>query len=613
MTIRLLRGSVTGFLLAYAAFLGAQPSEWVVVPSAYEFSMTVTFTISVDGLVGAGQENVAAVFDGDGNCRGMGTTDFLASNGYFTGLMLVYGNQAAEPGLEVQIWDSELDSLPGCEDVVDFLANGITGTLSNPMVFYGVYDPLVGCTDPAACNFLETAITDNGSCIYPGCDDPEACNYVESSPCYDNANCTYPEEFLDCGGDCLSDYDGDGICDELEIGGCTDDRACNYDPNATDEDCSCEFPFYPLACNGDCYIDTDGDGVCEADEVPGCDDPVGCNFDPQATDNDGSCVYCCYSLYDTTGGYALEIERHAGLGADIPGLEGLTTFRVYITCPSASDRVVAITGSGGNSTFIGSSSNFYQAQDGALLITELDSAAFADNPEITFDSWLTIGHDMPSTTSSLTASTGIWSTLFELGEDLFIGGASGDGWSIDPMDDAGLAGGDLRVLLGQFTSAAAIEGSLNITVIPSGSPEAIQLTPMFVAPPCGCTDPTACNFDEANTYDDGTCILPLPGVDCSGQCEFDVDGDGICDGDEIPGCMDFNAANYNSIATDDQGCLYPGCTYVDAENFSLDANQDDGSCEFILGSSCPTDVNGDGITAASDILEILATYGNPCE
>ena len=52
------------------------------------------------------------------------------------------------------------------------MANGIAGSLSNPIVFYGVYDPLVGCTDPSACNFLVTAITDDGSCIYPGCDDP---------------------------------------------------------------------------------------------------------------------------------------------------------------------------------------------------------------------------------------------------------------------------------------------------------------------------------------------------------------------------------------------------------------------------------------------------------
>ena len=30
------------------------------------------------------------------------------------------------------------------------------------------------------------------------------------------------------------DTDGDGICDSQEVGGCTDELACNYDASATD-------------------------------------------------------------------------------------------------------------------------------------------------------------------------------------------------------------------------------------------------------------------------------------------------------------------------------------------------------------------------------------------
>ena len=614
MTKRLLRGIAMMLLLVHSSWGFAQPEDWIVVPSAYEFSMTVTYTISVDGLVGAGSENVAAIFDAAGNCRGVGPTDFLASNGYYTGLMLVYGNQTLESGLEVQIWDAELDSLPTCEDQLDFVANGIAGSLSSPVVFYGVYDPLVGCTDPSACNFLLTAITDDGSCIYPGCSDPTACNYTESSPCYDNTSCTFPEAFLDCQGNCLNDFDGDGICDEFEIGGCQDDRACNFNPEATDDDCSCEFPFYPYDCEGNCYLDTDGDGICEADEIPGCDDPVGCNYDPTATDNNGSCTYCCYGIYDIAEGYGLDIVRFAGLGTDNPGIVGMTTYRIYLTCPSADDRVLSVTGSGGESTFIGSSSGFYQSDQGALLLTDIDSTAFADIPEVALDSWLTIGLDQPGSGSELSASPGIWSTLFELGEDLFIGGSSGDGWSLNSTtSDAGLAGEDLSVLLGQFTTAGMFEGTLNISVLPTGESNPIQLTPLFVAPPCGCTDPEACNFDESNTYEDGTCLYALPGLDCVGACETDADGDGICDEDEILGCTDFNADNYNPLATDDGECEYNGCTYIDATNFNPEANVDDGSCAFELGSSCPTDIDNDGITAASDILSLLAVYGVACQ
>ena len=39
----------------------------------------------------------------------------------------------------------------------------------------------------------------------------------------------------------VNDEDGDGICDEVELGGCTDAEACNYDAEATDDDGSCDF------------------------------------------------------------------------------------------------------------------------------------------------------------------------------------------------------------------------------------------------------------------------------------------------------------------------------------------------------------------------------------
>ena len=47
------------------------------------------------------------------------------------------------------------------------------------------------------------------------------------------------EEYYDCNGDCLNDADGDGVCDELEVAGCTNLDACNYDELATDDDGSC--------------------------------------------------------------------------------------------------------------------------------------------------------------------------------------------------------------------------------------------------------------------------------------------------------------------------------------------------------------------------------------
>ena len=89
-----------------------------------------------------------------------------------------------------------------------------------------------------------------------GCADPTANNF--SSAC---------DLSLACG------YDG-----------CTDSSACNFDPQATDDDGSC-------ATNDDC-------GVCGGDNssCSGCTDPTFVEFDPYASIDDGSCEF------DETGG-----------------------------------------------------------------------------------------------------------------------------------------------------------------------------------------------------------------------------------------------------------------------------------------------------------------------
>ena len=117
-------------------------------------------------------------------------------------------------------------------------------------------------------------------CPNPGCTDVSACNYNETATESDGS-CFFPEAyFLDCDGNCLTDTDGDGVCDEIEVGGCTDPSACNFNEFATDPG-ACQYAQAEV-CNGqddDCdgevdngvllpfYIDMDGDGFGSADSI----------------------------------------------------------------------------------------------------------------------------------------------------------------------------------------------------------------------------------------------------------------------------------------------------------------------------------------------------------
>lgn len=82
--------------------------------------------------------------------------------------------------------------------------------------------------------------------------------------------------------------------------GCTDESACNFNPDATEDDGSCTYPEPGLDCDGECLNGGDPETGCNP--VPGCIDEWACNFDPQATEDDGSCIYPFDIVYEDLDG-----------------------------------------------------------------------------------------------------------------------------------------------------------------------------------------------------------------------------------------------------------------------------------------------------------------------
>ena len=140
------------------------------------------------------------------------------------------------------------------------------------------------------------------SCQIAGCTDFTACNYEVWATIFDGS-CVYPAPGADCYGNCLTDADNDGICDDVDpcVGELDACGICNG-PGAINTcgcsgippgDCDCNGNEYDAlgVCGGGCSADLNGNGVCDSEEVFGCIDLTACNYQPTATFNDGSCAF----------------------------------------------------------------------------------------------------------------------------------------------------------------------------------------------------------------------------------------------------------------------------------------------------------------------------------
>ena len=319
--------------------------------------------------------------------------------------------------------------------------------------------------------------------------------------------------------------------------------------------------------------------------------------------------------------------------------------------------------------------SFYQDVLGGPLSTTINPLLFSSFPSLEYDSWMTIGTD--DNTGSVD-QIGIDFIPFEAGGDLIIDNAVGGTWYILPdLEPAAFPDDQGRVLLAQLTTDGIVDMTLNIQYRSSGGAnvQVVGTTLTFPVVTPGCTDAGACNYDPLADFDDGSCdFLSCAGcddinacnynaqavivdntlceypdgypnniLDCAGNCINDADGDGVCDENEVPGCTDPAADNYNPLATDDDGtCVLAGCTDPDAQNYNPNATEDNGLCEFLVvgtqgctygdatnydaaatlddgtcefdcsGGDCAFDTDGNNLIGSADLLVFLSLYGQAC-
>lgn len=431
------------------------------------------------------------------------------------------------------------------------------GACLNDSDMDGLCDELetAGCTDATACNYNENATDDDGSCeslSCVGCTDPLACNFDSEATVPDNATCTYAEDYLDCAGNCINDVNDNGICDESEIFGCTEAGACNYDMDADAEDGSCTYPLTDYVdCDGDCLNDEDNDGLC--DEEEGCSDAEACNYDPSAVAVEAD--YCL--IVDT-------VQVHTD-----GDLAGMTTYRYYVKCANPADFVSSVSGDSNNPTMISTTTSFFQDALGGSTPNSIAPPLFGTYPNLQYDSWVTIGLSSApdagvgeAVVSTIQAGSNPWITNFDggfgaPGGNISIDDPIGGSWFALNGDANGIAANsdDNQVLIAQLTTDGDVEGNFYVQVFENGVGADDLLFSFNIGDACSAPD-TDCNYAED--------VYGVDYVDCDGNCLNDMDMDGVCDEDEIPGCTEVDALNFMAEATDDDGsCAYPAASVFD--------------------------------------------------
>ena len=118
----------------------------------------------------------------------------------------------------------------------------------------------------------------------------------------------------------------------------------------------------------------------------------------------------------------------------------------------------------------------------------------------------------------------------------------------------------------------------------------------------GCVDFTACNYAELATEDDNSCVYAIGCDYCSGETDGtgfiidgDVDQDGVCDYNEIYGCDDIIACNYDLDATENDGsCQYPEDLYPE-DLYDADGDGVEDTAYVDCEGECLSDLDADGI------------------
>jgi len=377
--------------------------------------------------------------------------------------------------------------------------------------------------------------------------------------------------------------------------GCTDQDACNYNENATIDDGSCMFEDCFGECGGDAvdlgcgcgepaptYVcDNSSELVCEECDCPpptAFNHSAGMNEDESYTatiTGSGHNAGWTVSSYPTSGSVTLdsdtgeftyvpneEFSGNDSFVAKITDSCGRTAYAdVNIIVTPVNDPPIAIIGHDMEDGDGGGGSNNITITNIEAVNLELNASASYDvdnSPGDLTYRWTSAIAPGSSCTSDDTCQEGYYCDMGTCQPIVLSEGITFKPWSSVDASQIG-PGSYTYFLVASDPQTDSAADSITIIVLPN----------------LGCTETSACNYNENANVDDGTCEFAGECYDCFGNCicEEDCFGEcggaaveddcGECNGDNstCSGCTDDTACNYDPSATIDDG----SCQYADWE------------------------------------------------
>ncbi|MEJ6794434.1 MAG: hypothetical protein QNK68_05435, partial [Flavobacteriales bacterium] len=302
--------------------------------------------------------------------------------------------------------------------------------------------------------------------------------------------------------------------------------------------------------------------------VLGCTDASACNFNELANEDDQSCLYSTSSFDDVTAceifdwngvtytsGGVYTFETIGSNGCDSIATLNLTflgqspftgisvetvdnssgaftngelTYRVYAELSSG--VLIQVFADETRPLSVSTTSEFFNLGVFGSVVNfqnEANPGAFGFIPQHEYDSWITFG-DSYTDGPGVIGDVGLGDNL--VGNTWSFGGTlNSDAALFRTPDDLLAAPQDGLILLAQFTTTGDLSGVLNLSGLDAdGNPwEAIQVEfTTAAAPVLGCTDASACNFNELANEDDQSCLYPTSSSSDVTACEsFDWNGE----------------------------------------------------------------------------------------